>query len=53
MNTTYLILLIFFGIFTVNGAFKFYFDDGLNKFHSVLWFISAIITAIVSGLIFK
>lgn len=47
------ILEIFFGAFTLNGARKFYKGSGLTEFHSALWFISAIIFAVVSGLIFK
>lgn len=52
MVITYWILLIFFGLFTLNGAFKFYFGDGMNTTHGILWFISAIITAIMAGILF-
>lgn len=52
MIITYWILLIFFGIFALNGTFKFYFGDGMSTTQGILWFISVIITAITAGLLF-
>lgn len=46
------ILEIFFGAFTINGCLKFYIKKGLTPVHGVMWFISAIIFAITSGMIF-
>lgn len=52
-NITLWILEIFFGIFTINGCLKFYGKVGLQPLHAILWFISTIIFAITTGLIFK
>lgn len=54
-NITLLILEVFFGAFTINGCLKFYGKKagGLLPIHLVMWFISAIIFAITSGLIFR
>ena len=51
-NIALWILEVFFGAFAINGTFKFYLGDGLSKFHCVMWFISIVIFAIITGKLF-
>jgi hypothetical protein len=52
MIVTTWILFAFFGIFTIHGMLRFYFGkNNLKWFHAIMWFISAIITALAAGVI--
>lgn len=48
------ILEIFFGIFTLTSSYKLYIGrKALTSVHAILLFISVIIFAIISGLLFR
>lgn len=48
------ILEIFFGIFTLTSSYKLYIGrKALTSVHGILLFISVIIFAIISGLLFR
>ncbi|MDX6046706.1 MULTISPECIES: hypothetical protein [Bacillus cereus group] len=51
MIITAWILLICFGVFALNGFFKFFFGSGMNSFHAISWFISIVISALSAGVI--